>query len=205
MAKRHAANPTPPASPPLSPRVRGRVIRFAILFTLLVALGSLTELFVLRAQNAPDPTTIQSTVANLVDHYQTAIARLVGGVAHAITDDVHVSDKTVRIKHGSVVVAVECTGIKASAIFCAAVLAFPTPWSRKLWGLLIGTFGVAMLNFLRIATLAYVKGFHTGSFDTVHALLMQGFLILFVSPLWVLWMFRATRVPKPITTPEPAS
>ncbi len=176
---------------------RSRMIRFAIVFAVLVALGSSTELFILRAQHAPEPTSLQSTVGGAVASYQGFIARLVGGVATWFTDAVNVSDQTVRIRSRSVVVAVECTGIRATAIFCAAVLAFPCVWSSKWKGVVIGIGGVGLLNFLRITALAFVKGFHAGSFETVHALLMQGFLILFVSPMWILWMYRATRRREP--------
>lgn len=173
---------------------RGRLIRFAIVFTVLVALGSSSELFILRARHAPEPTALQVVVADAAGWYQRKIAKLVGGAAGMMTDRVDVRDETVRIKNGSVVVAVECTGIKASAIFCAAVLAFPCAWSSKWKGILIGILGVGLLNFVRISALAWVKGFHADVFDTIHALLMQGFLILFVAPLWIFWMFRVTRV-----------
>ena len=69
------------------------------------------------------------------------------------------------------------------------MLAFPCAWRARVAGLITGLIGVGVLNLLRIAVLGLIVGYRYDWFDTVHALLMQGFLIVFVAPLWIAWMF----------------
>jgi exosortase/archaeosortase family protein len=184
---------------------------FGVLFAVLVTLGSLSETFVLRAQHDLDRREqmarlggeavdrgFADSAATAVLGYQRWIARSVGGLLSGFGLQTEVDDRTVRVRAASVEVAVECTGIQATAIFCAGVLAFPCSWKARGVGLLLGVFGVGVLNFLRILALAWIRGSHTGWFEDVHALLMQGFLIVFVAPMWVIWMLGANRRWAPV-------
>lgn len=189
----HRNTPRAPRRPPRRPdtrrtpaaprRSRGGVLRFAAVFTILATLGSVTELYLQRFQ-----MRTHRGVA-----YQRFIADVIGTTLHFADVPASVSDTTIRINGGSVEVAVECTGIKAMAIFCAGVLAFPCSWRRRAVGLIIGLFGVAALNTGRITALALVSGYRNDWFDQVHGFLMQGFLILFVAPIWIAWMLFAIR------------
>ncbi len=158
---------------------RGTVVKFAVVFTILVAAGSASELFLLRSHRG--------------GAYQALIADVVGGLLRACEVPAVVSDTTIRIDSASIEVAVECTGIRATAIFCAGVLAFPCAWRARGAGIATGLVGVGLLNVGRIAALALVAAYLEEWFDQVHAVLMQGFLILFVAPLWITWMLSTTR------------
>jgi len=161
------------------PSSRAAVWKFVILFTILVALASTSEIYMLQHQ---------------VGHaYRHAIAMLVAGLLGVADIPVQRNDTVIHVGAHSVEVAVECTGIKPTAIFCAAVIAFPCRWRSRCIGLATALLGVAVLNVLRIAALAFVAGYHHDSFDSMHALLMQGFLIVFVAPLWIGWMLWAIR------------
>ncbi len=168
---------TDDAPPPANPR--SRTIRFAIIFTVLVTLAGASELFLLRSHRGGD--------------FQQLIADVVGGILLRANVPAVVSDTTVRIETASIEVALECTGIKATAIFCAGVLAFPCSWRARGIGIVTGLLGVGLLNIARIITLALVSAYRHDWFDQAHAVLMQGFLILFVAPLWIVWMFYANR------------
>ncbi len=187
-------------------RSRGRIVLFGLLFTTLVALGSVSETFVIRAQYDLDMRTQHANasggevsprttdiVANSVYAYQQFIARTVASVLSGMGLPARVDDTSVRVQASSVQVAIECTGIQATAIFCAGVLAFPCTWRSRGLGLLLGLFGIALLNLLRITLLAYIRGTQADMFDPVHTLLMQGFLIVFVAPIWIVWMLRVNR------------
>lgn len=187
MVRRKKRDPTRDARSAAEERgpSRGRVIRFAILFTILVALGSVSELYLQRYQIRTDRGR----------DYQHLIAETIGQALRLVHIPARVSDTTIRIHAASIEVAVECTGIKATAIFCAGVLAFPCTWRQKGVGLLTGLIGVSILNTGRITALALVAGYQHDWFDRVHALLMQGFLVLFVAPLWITWMLFVNRRP----------
>mgnify|MGYP002280706127 CR=1 FL=1 len=149
------------------------------MFVVLVGLGSASELFLLRAHRG--------------ETYQRLVADAVAGLLRTVGVPARVADTTVSINAASVVVALECTGIKATAIFCAGVLAFPCTRRAKLTGLAVGVVGVGLLNVGRIVALTLVAGYRQAWFDSIHAVLMQGFLVLFVAPLWIVWMLRANR------------
>ncbi len=174
---------------------RGHVVRFAVVFTLLVILGSISELYLQRFQ-------IRTQRG---EGYQHLIATVIGDSLRVFNVPATCSDTTIHVNTASVEVAVECTGIKATAIFCAGVLAFPCSWRNRAIGLLTGILGVFVLNVARISALALVAGYRSAWFDDVHAVLMQGFLILFVAPLWIAWMLFANRRARasPPTEPRP--
>ncbi len=196
-----------PKSPPQKPKTttadsganrlsRWRIARFVVLFTLLVSLAAASELFLQRCQAIPSENatnSIRASIGRSARSYQTIVAKAVVGVTSALGMNSDVIGTTIRIKSARVDVALECTGIKATAIFCAGVLAFPCVWRAKALGIAMGLIGVGILNVGRITVLAWVAGYHHDSFDQVHAVLMQGFLILFVAPLWILWMFTTNR------------
>ena len=123
-----------------------------------------------------------------------AIARVVGWSLERFSVPIHVDGTQVSIAGGQIEIAVDCTGIRATAIFWAGVLAFPCAWRARVVGLLTGLIGVGVLNILRIAVLGLIVGYRYAWFDAVHALLMQGFLIVFVAPLWIAWMFWVLRM-----------
>lgn len=159
---------------------RGRVLWFVVVFVVLVIVGSAAELYVIRDQK--------------IGHgFQAWVAGVVGAALKLAGVPVNVHDTTLTVASRSVVIAVECTGIRATAIFWAGVIGFPCPWRRRLIGLAMGLFGVGLLNMLRIALLGLVMGYRSNWFELVHAVLMQGFLVVFVGPLWIFWMLRVIR------------
>ena len=193
MSSKHKSLPVDPRTTEAGSNSKAGAIRFIVLFTILVAAGSASEVFILRCQNAgvDDRTALTEAAAGWSTAYQRTVASGVTTCLHAMGVPVRLTGTTLWIRSSRVEVAVECTGVRATAIFCAGVLAFPCAFRRKLIGLIIGLLGVGALNMARITTLTLVSGYRHDWFDQVHAVLMQGFLIRFVAPLWVLWMLRA--------------
>ncbi len=200
--RKRSATPSTPhedrslKSPPGSSR--GRVLRFALIFVTLVILGSAGEIYILRQQQLGD-----SSLGDAVYAFQTWIAGSVGWCLGLTSIPVHVDDTTITVSARRIEVAVECTGIKATAVFWAGVLAFPCTWRARLVGLLTGLIGVGVLNILRIVVLGFAAGYRYAWFDPLHSVLMQGFVIVFVAPLWIVWMLRTVRTKRP--SPEPAA
>ena len=48
-----------------------------------------------------------------------------------------------------------CNGLEAVMIYSVAVIAFPSTWKKKLYGILAGFAVIQVINILRIAALAY--------------------------------------------------
>ena len=71
----------------------------------------------------------------LFDHllysYLGANAWLANGILNLLGQDSHVSDITIRTARYAITVRRGCDAIEPSWFFCAALLAFPAPFTRK--------------------------------------------------------------------------
>lgn len=83
-----------------------------------------------------------------------------------------------------------CDALEPSALFAAAVLAFPAPPHRKLNALLLGVSALLIINLARILSLYYI-GVHLPSYLTlVHTSVWQPLFILLVACFWLVWAVR---------------
>lgn len=87
----------------------------------------------------------------------------------------------------------ECTGIYEILIFAAAVLAFPTTWRKKAIGLLIGGPLLYLFNVIRILMLIFIGRYYNSIFDFMHLYFWQATLILMITSVWLLWIFKVVR------------
>ncbi len=87
-------------------------------------------------------------------------------------------------------VAIEagCNAVEACIILAAAMFAFPAPWRHKLIGLLLGMATVQAVNILRIISLFYLGQWRMDAFEFAHLYLWQGFIMLDVLVVWLIWM-----------------
>ena len=87
----------------------------------------------------------------------------------------------------------ECTGIFEVIIFAAAVLAFPTTWLKKLIGLVLGVPILYAFNVVRILVLLVVGRYQPSIFEFMHLYFWQATLILMITSVWLLWIFKVVR------------
>ncbi len=106
----------------------------------------------------------------------------------ATAQDTSVASKrfSVNIQHG-------CDAIEPSALFLAAVLAFPASLKSKLPGLFIGTLVLAIVNLVRIVTLFYTGIFYPKWFEVMHVDVWQPIFIVLSLTFWIVWAWWATR------------
>jgi archaeosortase B (VPXXXP-CTERM-specific) len=93
----------------------------------------------------------------------------------------------------SVQIIEECTGLYEVLIFSAAVLAFPTTLVKKGIGIGLGAPILYGVNVLRIAFLMLVGQYYPSSFDFMHLYFWQATLILMITSVWLLWIFKVVR------------
>ena len=156
------------------------VFRFVGLFALLMGVFyAATFLPVLNKRFFPYYLRLNARAS-------AAILNLFGEGAAAEGTSVVSPRYSVNIRHG-------CDAIEPTALLVAAVLAFPAPWRRKGWGILLGTAVLAVINLVRIVTLFYVGIHFPRAFDAMHLDVWQPVFILLSLALWVAWALWAIR------------
>ena len=93
---------------------------------------------------------------------------------------------SVDIRHG-------CDAIAPTALFIAAVLAFPASLRSKLPAVLVGAVLLAVINLARIVTLFFTGIYYPKWFEAAHVDVWQPIFILLALALWVVWACWATR------------
>ncbi len=98
---------------------------------------------------------------------------------------------TVFLDGFAVTIIEECTGLYEALLLGAALLAYPTSWSRKAVGFAIGYPLIYALNLTRILMLLAVGRWYPAAFDFLHLYFWQVTMILmvvFVLYMWVRWV-----------------
>ena len=127
------------------------------------------------------------------ESFQVWVAKLGGGLASIFTSDIVRTGREIDTDGPPLIVTLECTALFATGLFCAAAIAYPCSWRARLYGLIVGVVGVGAVNILRIAFLVIIAHRVASIFHFAHVVLMQGFLISCVAPLWLAWAVWTTR------------
>lgn len=81
-----------------------------------------------------------------------------------------------------------CEGTESIILIAAAILAFPAPWRRKPFGLLLGVIGIFLMNQLRIVGLFYVLRYKPEWFSFMHGYIAPVLIILAGSLVFIFWL-----------------
>ena len=114
-------------------------------------------------------------------------------VLSPFTDNVTIVGNLVSLDGFSVRIIEECTGIFEVIIYVAAVLAFPTSWAKRLIGLAMGIPLLYVFNVVRILVLILVGRYYPDVFEFMHLYFWQATLILMITSVWLLWIFKVVR------------
>lgn len=118
------------------------------------------------------------------------LAQSTGTVLGWVDPSVLVDNTTVTINGFAAQVIPACTGLFTTAIFLAAVVAYPASWSHKLVGVAIGTFGLLAVNWVRIVSLLLIGGYWPSAFDVAHLLVWRSVVLIIAAFLWLSWARR---------------
>ncbi len=86
-----------------------------------------------------------------------------------------------------------CDGILPATIYLSAVLAFPSRWADKGWGVLIGLPAIFLINLVRVVTLVMIGAAWPDLFEQVHIYVWQALVIALAMGVWVFWAERFVR------------
>jgi exosortase H (IPTLxxWG-CTERM-specific) len=81
-----------------------------------------------------------------------------------------------------------CNGVEACIILFAAMVAFPSTWIHRVWGLGLGFVAVQALNVARVISLFYLGQWNDTVFRVAHEFLWQGLIMLDVLVVWLIWV-----------------
>jgi len=93
----------------------------------------------------------------------------------------------------SITVLKACTCAEFVWFYCAALIAFPSRWPRKIPGILIGAVVILALNVIRITTLFLVGVHFRSAFDAFHEQVWSILLVVATICLTVAWIGWARR------------
>ncbi len=168
--------------------MRNPAVRFALTF--LVFLGVFSLLFQVSfiQQNVVVPlTTVSANISNVV-------LKLIG-MRTEVNGTVISGEEgfSVNILNG-------CNGAYVTAILISAVLAFPSTFREKLYGLAMGIPGVQAVNLVRIVSLYYIGVRQLELFEKFHYYVWQTGVIILSMAIWILWaevvVGRGARAPQ---------
>jgi exosortase H (IPTLxxWG-CTERM-specific) len=172
----------------------GRRLRPEVAFLLKFALF----LVVFFVATAPKPMNDA-----FVEPFTRAVAKVGGFTARLFGEDVTMIGTAIVSPRFAVNVRTGCNGLETIYIFFAGVLAFPAPWKRKLWGLLLGFLAIQLLNNVRIVSLFYIGVYFPQHFEDSHVVIWQAIVILFGVALFLVWADRYARPSRPAAEDAP--
>lgn len=162
--------------------------RFILLFALVFTTGFALELW----------TPINH---GLIDPWTGFLARVSGIIITLLSEHVSVTGRVIRSLSTGFAISIEagCNGVEATLILVAAMLAFPSPWKKKLIGLLWGIPAVQVLNVVRIVSLFFLGDYNKQWFEWAHLYLWQALIMLDVLVVWLLWLRSLQSPAAPVT------
>jgi exosortase H (IPTLxxWG-CTERM-specific) len=124
----------------------------------------------------------------LLYEYLRASAWLANGILNWLGQDSHVSEVTIRSARFAISVRRGCDAVEPSWFFCAALLAFPAPSTRKFWGIVAGVAVLQVMNLARIVSLYFIGFKYPGAFGPIHLEVWPVVFILVAISLWLSWI-----------------
>ncbi len=112
-----------------------------------------------------------------------------GGLAALLHIGFGATGTTLRLAGTTIEIVPDCTPLMPTAALWIAILAFPSPWPRRLAGLAAGAVGLWLYNLARILALVPVLRFRPRWFDFIHVYLWQTMTLLVVFAMFLLWLW----------------
>lgn len=169
-------NPTHAALPPRSSLERRALTYLLTTACLMAALYAL-------AYHSWDAT---SGPGRWLAAYLKTVTQVSAATLRALGEHVTVADRTVSGRF-SYVVVVDCAALDVQALFVAAVLAFPSPWRTRLWGIVTGIAAIFAINITRLVVLYYAGASSLELFNTLHEEVFVLLIVALVCGLFLAW------------------
>ncbi len=117
-----------------------------------------------------------------------ATASMLAGALWLLGAGGQTAGTVVTSKIFSAEIITECTAIFPLMIFLAAVIAYPSAWKKKLWGMALGVPAILFVNLIRLVSLFYIGYWFPNVFEAAHLLVWQSLIIFFAVLFWLVWV-----------------
>ena len=154
-------------------------LRFGLVFLALIVV------FALLTSNPFAERMLHEPLSRLIAAVSTAFLSLFGTTL--------ISGNSLSFNGFSASIEEACDGILPTYIYLSAVLAFPSRWRDKVWGILIGIPAILLINVIRVVTLMIFGAYWRESFERVHIYVWQALVIALSLAIWVFWVERFVR------------
>ena len=135
--------------------------------------------------------------------FTAAIARVSGAILNALGEPAAVAGTDIRSPAFAVQIENGCNGLETVLLFAAAVLSFPSPWKRRLAGLVLGFAAIELVNLVRVVSLFWIGVHRPALFSASHTVLWQSLVVLFGVLLFLSWAARARPAGLAAAEPRP--
>lgn len=126
--------------------------------------------------------------------FTAAVARVSAAALNVLGERVEVDGTLIRSGRFAVEIENGCNGVETALLFGAAVLAFPAPWRRRLFGLLLGFLAIQLINLVRVVTLFWVGAHRPALFGATHTVVWQSIVVLCGVLLFLVWAAHEARL-----------
>ncbi len=158
--------------------VRGARLRFSVVFALIG--GVLLTVYSF-------PYAEHGMREDLFTWYLGAYARLSGWVIHLFDPSAHVAGRDV-VGRASLTIAKYCDAMDVNLLLVAAMLACPSPWTRRLVGIVAGVMLLSVINVARIVALYQISIHAPAAFEFVHAEVFPLVMVVLAVGVFVVWL-----------------
>lgn len=127
--------------------------------------------------------------ARVIKPYTEGLAWLVGHLVQGVGGDVLISGVTLRHPDGfAIAISNGCSGVEAVILLAGAIIAFPTSWRSRAWGLLLGSLALQGLNVLRVISLFFIGQYSQAWFDWAHQYAWDVLIVVDGLVVFLLWI-----------------
>jgi exosortase family protein XrtM len=119
--------------------------------------------------------------------YLKANAWMSNLILNAFGQGTHVTEVTIQSPGFAIAIRRGCDAVEPTWLLCAAILAFPGSFKRKLTGMLAGMVILQLLNLVRIVTLYWIGSHFPAFFPSAHLEIWPAVFIIVAILCFVGW------------------
>jgi exosortase H (IPTLxxWG-CTERM-specific) len=124
---------------------------------------------------------------HILYYYLEANAWISSGILNLLGQGTQVSEVTIRSPAFAIAIRRGCDAVEPTWLLCAAIVAFPGTWRRKLAGIGAGIVALQALNLIRIVTLYLIGSRLPALFPSAHLEIWPAVFIVVAIMLFVGW------------------